>query len=270
MTVPVAWVPAIEDFAAALRAGGAPKTTVATRLSHVRRVARVFGGSPWDVAPDALVQWAGRQDWAAETRRSYRASLRAFWSWAVVSQRTSCNAAAALPTVKPSPPRPRPAPEIVYREALARADTRAHLILRLAAEAGLRRAEVAQCHRRDVVDDLAGHSLVVHGKGGRQRVVPLSAALAAELRGFCPRGYVFPGNDGGHLSPRWVGKLVTQLLPGAHTMHALRHRFATRAYAVDRDVFAVQELLGHASADTTRRYVALPGDSLRRTVEAAG
>lgn len=58
-------------------------------------------------------------------------------------------------------------------------------------------------------------------------------------------------------------------LPGDWTMHSLRHSAATRWYQVDRDVFTVQELLGHASPATTRRYVAVPNDALRATVDAA-
>ena len=143
-------------------------------------------------------------------------------------------------------------------------------MLRLAAEAGLRRAEVAGVHTRDVVEDLGGWSLWVHGKGGRDRLVPLSRSLAVELRGHVERGYVFPGAVGGHLSPRWVGRIVAELLPGEVTMHQLRHRFATRAYGVDRDTFTVQQLLGHASPDTTRRYVAVPDERLRATVDAIG
>lgn len=107
----------------------------------------------------------------------------------------------------------------------------------------------------------------MHGKGGRQRVVPLTNELAAAVRAR-GRGYLFPGRDNGHLSPRWVGKIVTLLLPGESTMHQLRHRFATRAYSVDRDVFTVQELLGHASPATTRRYVMVPRSALRDTVRA--
>jgi len=51
-------------------------------------------------------------------------------------------------------------------------------------------------------------------------------------------------------------------------MHALRHAFATRTYNVNRDVFAVQQLLGHSSAATTQRYVQVSDDSLRALVEA--
>ncbi|WP_228781492.1 tyrosine-type recombinase/integrase [Nocardia cyriacigeorgica] len=198
--------------------------------------------------------------------------MLAFWRWAVAAERATTNPAAGLPRVKPAPPRPRPAPEIVYRESLSRAGKRERLMLRLAAEAGLRRAEVAQVHTRDVVEDLGGYSLSVRGKGGKVRTVPLSDSLAAELRQYVGkrRGFAFPGDDDGHLSPRWVGKLITQLMPGVWTMHTLRHRFGTRAYMVDRDVFAVQELLGHASPATTRAYVEMPRDALRRTVAEVG
>ena len=70
-------------------------------------------------------------------------------------------------------------------------------------------------------------------------------------------------------SPRYVGKIASGLLPPGVTLHSLRHRFATRAYAADRDVFAVQQLLGHAQANTTQRYVKVPSSALRSTVAAA-
>lgn len=230
-----------------------------------------MAGEPWEVTSGDLLAWTGSKVWATETRRSVRASLRGFFAWGVMAGHLDRSPAAELPSIRPSIPRPRPAPDAVYRVALAAAGERERLMLRLAAEAGLRRAEVAQVHARDLVEDLAGWSLVVHGKGQRERLVPLGAGLALALRArvHATGGYAFPGDDGGHLSPRWVGKLITRLLPEGHTMHALRHRFATRAYAVDRDLLTVQALLGHASPTTTRVYVQVPDDALRRTVEAA-
>lgn len=141
-------------------------------------------------------------------------------------------------------------------------------MVRLSAEAGLRRAEVAQAHTRDLVEDLEGWSLLVHGKGGRERLVPLPHALAVELRRL-DAGYMFPGSDNGHLSPRWVGKVVGRLLPDGFTMHCNRHRFATRTHDATLDMPLVQELLGHANINTTRAYVAVDRSKLRRAVEAA-
>lgn len=189
--IPAGWLAAIDDFAGALRAGGAPASTIGTRRAHLSRVARCLGGDPWELDADRLVAWCGRQDWAVETRRGVRASLTRFYGWAVATGRTEVDPAAALPKVRAASPTPRPAPEIAYREALGRADARSRLILRLAAEVGLRRAEVAQVHSRDLIEDLEGWSLIVHGKGGRQRVVPLPDGLAVALRAR-PAGWAFP------------------------------------------------------------------------------
>jgi integrase/recombinase XerC len=141
-------------------------------------------------------------------------------------------------------------------------------MVRLAAECGLRRAEVAQVHSRDLVEDLTGWSLLVHGKGQRERMVPLPTLLGVELRAQA-EGFVFPGDDAGHLSPRWVGKVVSRLLPEGFTMHSLRHRAASRWYGIDHDLLTVSELLGHASPVTTRVYVRLPDDAKRALVRAA-
>lgn len=268
-SVPAAWVEAVHAFLLALTAGGAPETTRKTRRAHLHRIGRLLGGSPWEITGDDLVRVCGSQDWATETRRGVRGTLLAFYRWAVVAGHVETNPAEELPRVSPARPRPRPASEDHYAVALraARSD-RERLMLRLAAEVGLRRAEVAAVHTRDLVEDLDGWSLLVHGKGGRDRIVPLSRSLALAVRSHVACGYLFPGAIGGHLSARWVGKIVADLLPGEVTMHQLRHRFATRAYSHERDTFIVQELLGHASPETTRRYVAVPRAGLRATVDA--
>jgi len=268
MTMTDDWVRAVDEWAVALAAAGRARTTIATRTDHVRRVGRALGGSPWQVSGEDLVRHVGAQAWATETRRSVRASLRGFYSWGVRTGRVDVDPSTSLPTVTPAPPRPRPAPDHAYRAALGASDERTRLILRLAAEAGLRRAEIAVIHAGDLVEDLLGYSLVVHGKGRRQRVVPLPTHLGLELRAAGP-GWVFPGDDGGHLSPRWVGKLAVRVLPEGWTLHTLRHRFATRAYAAERDLLAVQQLLGHSTPTTTQRYVAVDGERLRRAMAGA-
>jgi len=217
---------------------------------------------------ELLIEWCGEQAWAQETRRGRTNTYRGFWKWA--KQHAGLrNAAKHLPSVKSPPGVPRPAPDRIYMKALMRSDVRTRLILRLAAEIGLRRGEIALVHtENDLVEDLVGWSLYVHGKGGRSRVVPLTDGIARELLTL-DHGWAFPGRIGGHLSPRRVGELATAALDGERTLHTLRHRFATRTYQVDRDVFAVQELLGHASPATTRRYVQTDRSRLRALVQRA-
>lgn len=262
------WDEAIAGYLRSLRAGGAPATTLETRRQHLSHMAMRIGCGPWEVDGETLTLWAADQAWARETRRGRRSTFRSFYGWAHERGLIETNPALALPKVKAGEPEPRPCPDRVYHEALMSAGPRERLILRLAAEIGMRRAEVAQVHTDDLIEDLVGWSLRVHGKGLKNRTVPLTDGVAVDLLAL-PSGYAFPGNIDGHLSARWVGKIVTRLMPGRWTMHTLRHRFATRAYSVDRDVFTVQELLGHASPATTRRYVAVPRDGLRATVQAA-
>jgi integrase/recombinase XerC len=183
-----------------------------------------------------------------------------------------------LPSVRIPPATARPVPDEAWRQALSTADVRVTLMLRLAAEAGLRRAEVAQVHTSDVIDSLSGPQLVVHGKGGKTRVVPISDSLAAVLRlgapghtpGMLTPGWLFPTGLCGHLTAQHVGVLVARELPGLWTMHKLRHRFATRAYRGSRNLRAVQTLLGHASVATTERYTAVDDAEIRAAMEAAG
>ncbi len=130
----------------------------------------------------------------------------------------------------------------------------------------MRRTEVAQVHTADLVEDRDGYWLWVRGKGGKSRCLPLPIDLAQELR-RAPSGYLFPGAYNGHLSPQWVAKRVRALLPADLTMHTLRHRFATRAYDLSKDLLTVQQLLGHANPATTQRYVRVPSTSLRHAVE---
>lgn len=263
-----AWIHEVDEFLSHQKAGGKPVTTRNARRQHLFHLARrVDAASPWELTADDLMRYAGSQEWAKETRRSRRTTFLAFWRWGVATERCPKVTADVLPQVQATPPRPRPAPDAVYREALLRAPARETLMLRLAAEMGLRRSEVAQVHTRDLLDDLVGWSLVVHGKGDKERVVPVPGSLARAIQDQ-PTGYLFPGDWGpGHLSPAYVGKRIRDLLPGGWTMHTLRHRFGTRAYALRSDLLLVQELLGHASPSTTRRYVELDRKRMRSLVD---
>lgn len=259
---------AILEWVDALRSAGRPPTTIRTRTQHIRQLAQAFPGrSPWSLTTADLITWCAAHDWRPETRHSVRSSLRGFYGWGCRAGLISDDPAASLPAVHRAPPRPHPVPDEVLERVLAEAPPRERLMIKLAAWCGLRRAEVAQLHTRDVLRDGAGWSLLVRGKGGRARVVPLPNSLAAELLEREP-GWVFPGTQGRHLDAQHLGNTIKALLPPGWSMHSLRHRFATRAYSVDRDLLTVQQLLGHSSPTTTQRYVLVPGESLRSTVEA--
>ncbi|WP_248152099.1 tyrosine-type recombinase/integrase [Microbacterium aoyamense] len=276
--VPEQWDAPILAFERSLWAQGTSPSTVRAWGDGLRAFARDHAHlQPFAVTVDDLYEWMAGKRWARETRRGRKSMLRTFYAWAVETERTTENPTLKLPKVKAGDPVARPATDAEYATALGDADPRWGLALRLAAELGLRRAEVARVHTSDLVDDGNGATwLTVHGKGSKLRRVPMPWSLAAAVRAHGP-GYVFPGriverqahvSAEGHLSPRYVGKRLAELLPAGVTMHALRHRFATKAYNVDRDVFTVQKLLGHASPATTQRYVQVADDRMRALVEA--
>lgn len=263
--VPSGWAGPLSLWCVELAAGGRSVQTVGLRRAHVAQLARgVAAESPEMLTAGELLAWLAGRSWERETRRAWRASLRGFFA--------ACGRAdlvEVLPRVRPAEPLPRPTPDLELAAGLRCADERTRLILRLAAEAGLRRGEVAQVHADDLGRDLYGPTLLVHGKGGRRREVPLSDSLAAAVRLRAGGGWLFPGAVDGHLSPRRVGELAADVLPGAWTLHSLRHRFASRAHDASHDLIAVSRLLGHASVATTQRYVATDAARLRRVASAA-
>lgn len=255
------WNVALHQWRQWLTAAGRPPSTIKLRAYQVRRFSR-FCGSPWKATTQAMVEWLAGQPWGLETRRSHRAALISFYAWAQAVGHMSTNPAALLPPVTPAQHFPRPAPEQIVADAITAAPPRVRLMLMLAAHQGLRRAEIARVHTDDVQPDPRGFLLTVYGKGARIRLIPLADPIARAILAH-PRGFVFPGQDSGHLSPAYVGKLMSAALPEHWTAHTLRHRFATRAYAGSRDLLAVQALLGHAQPETTKRYVDLPHDAMR-------
>lgn len=260
------WNEAIEAFLSHDRAGGKRSTTNEARRQHLRHLARRCTVGPWQITPERILDYFAAHDWAAETRRGRRTTFVRFYDWGIYRGFVQLNPAENIPKVRMVVGQARPAPDRAYHEALMAARPRERLMLRLAAEVGMRRAEVAQAHTDDLMEDLVDYSLRVHGKGGRMRIVPLPQTLGKLIAGRAP-GYLFPGDDNGHLSPRYVGKLMRDLLPGDFTMHTLRHRFATRLYSHTRDVLLVQEALGHANPGTTRRYIPYDSERMRAAIE---
>jgi len=111
--------------------------------------------------------------------------------------------------------------------------------------------------------------VMILGKGGKSRTVPVIAPVRAAIEAYlalCPYdlagGPLFVGARGGPLSPRIVQLAVQRLrgalgLPESATPHALRHSFATHLLGRGGDLRTIQELLGHASLSTTQIYTAV-------------
>ena len=152
---------------------------------------------PKDVTTEQIVQAFARQQWKPETRKAYRNTISSFFRWLHKSGRRSDDPSLDVPRVKKPHAHPRPCPDRYIAAAMEKATTLERLMIRLGAECGLRRGEIARVHSDDVVTDSAGRSLIVRGKGDKQRIVPLPDDLAGII--MDARGYLFPGRFGGHV-----------------------------------------------------------------------
>lgn len=267
ISAPVPWRRSIEGWTDTLKAAGLSAQTIKSRrYKMVHLAALLMPSGPEDVTTEQIVQVFARQQWKPETRKAYRNTISSFFRWLHKSGRRSDDPSLDVPRVKKPHAHPRPCPDRYIAAAMEMATTSERLMIRLGAECGLRRGEIARVHSDDVVADNAGRSLIVRGKGDKQRIVPLPDDLAGII--MDARGYLFPGRFGGHVEESYIGDHISRLLPDGYAAHTLRHRFATTAYAATHDLFVVAELLGHESVETTEHYVAMPDGRLREATAA--
>lgn len=130
------------------------------------------------------------------------------------------------------------------------------------------------------VDDLDGENraVVLHGKGGKQRLVPVGRPALAAVDAYLVRGRpalvsrsepaLFLNVRGGRLSRQSAWQVLQTAAERAGiatgvSPHTLRHSFATHLLDGGADVRVVQELLGHASVTTTQIYTLVTISSLR-------
>ncbi len=134
--------------------------------------------------------------------------------------------------------------------------------------------------------DLAERTVLLRGKGGKQRRVPLGSYAARALESYLVQArpglasagggtaMVFLNSRGGPLSRQsaWVVLRTAAEragLAGGISPHTLRHSFATHLMEGGADVRVVQELLGHASVTTTQIYTLVTVDRLREVYATA-
>jgi len=142
---------------------------------------------------------------------------------------------------------------------------------------GLRVSELLALPRRALGGDAA--VLLIRGKGGRERIVPLSdtakqaASELAAQHGQEAR-YLFPGRDPRRALTRQAFFLLLKdvalsagLDPARVSPHVLRHSFASHLLAHGADLRSLQLLLGHADIATTQIYTHVLAERLQRLVE---
>jgi integrase/recombinase XerC len=224
-----------------------------------------------DVTLDDLDRW---QTEALVTRTTGRSRntvvshVREFYRWChAVEEATSDDRGRRLVRARQARLVPRPIRDGSLTTALAAAPPRVRPMLYLAAYEGLRACEIANLRREDVLDGDDPPSIVVLGKGNKERVLPLSAPVLVELQrhGMPRRGPIFTMRDArgrtttrpitAHRVSATCNDYLAEVGAGA-SLHQLRHFFGSALYRASRDLRLVQEAMGHSSPATTAVYAA--------------
>jgi integrase len=248
----------VHRWAADLRARACRPKSVSVMTSTVLSFSRRVAPTPLlSVTRDELVAYLGTEGWSPLTRRTYRTTLASFYDWATQTGLTIANPAGRLPRTRVpySEPNPLSTAQInrLLRSGIRR---RTQMMVLLAAYQGLRAAEIAHVHGRDVTD----HTLhVPEGKGGTSLRRPLHPVVHAASAGFPRDDYWFPGNGRPHVDGRSVSATISQAMRRAgiegHRPHQLRAWHATELIRSGVDAVTVQHSMRHATLGTLHKYV---------------
>jgi len=257
-----------------LRVRNRSPKTIEAYVAGVVRFAKHFGRSPDQLGPedvrsfqlhllDRQVSWSQFNQTVCALRFLYAVTL---------------GRSEQLPLI-PYGKIPRKLPDVLSpQEVLRLLDAappgRDRVLLQVVYACGLRLGELL--HLR--ITDIDSARMVVHvrqGKGGKDRLVPLSARLLAELRAYWqqyrPTTWLFPGATPGRpLNHSSVQRPFQQLVRAAGlskrvTPHTLRHSYATHLLEAGVDLVTVQRLLGHNDLQTTTRYLHISTLRLQQT-----
>lgn len=276
----------IERFLEMMAAeAGAARNTIAAYRTDLQRASETLGGMLGCAGKAEIERLAASWDALARATVARKAAaLRRFYAFLAEEGLRRDDPGAALPR----PGNARPLPKVLstadvdalFAAIVARLarvpgdplDLRLAALVELLYGSGLRATELVSLSRNAVQPDRP--YLILRGKGGRERLVPISdraRAAVAEWRAHVPTesAWLFP-SGAKHLSRVRLYQLVRALAaaagipPDRVSPHVLRHAFATHLLEGGADLRALQSMLGHADIATTEIYTHV--DS-RRLVE---
>ena len=276
---------------------GAARNTLAAYRADLEDAAgfaeRRAGEAPEAMSAGTLSRYvSGLTDAGLSPRTAARrlSALRQFHRFLAREGLRTDDPTEALDSPRRPPPLPRPLREAEVEALIAAAgrlpEKRAPLavaVCELLYCSGLRASELVELPAAAMRAD--SPLVVVRGKGGKERLVPISArartaALAAreaavETGGHEGSRWLFPSRGAsGHLTRQTLNNLLNEAALGAGidpervSPHVLRHSFASHLLGRGADLRSLQVLLGHADIATTQIYTQVLEERLRALVEA--
>jgi integrase/recombinase XerC len=250
----------IDDFGRDQRRQGLLDSTIATRGVQLRCFAAAMAPrSLLDATtPDVQLFLDGRRLGAAKSRYGWLSNLGAFYRWAMLEDLIEEDPTARIRRPKLRPGLPRPISDADLELAIGHAGERMSAWLHLGAYAGLRCGEIAGLTRESLLDSYG--LLHIVGKGRKERLIPLHPLVDSALRrwGIPRSGPVFPNPTTGRpLAASYVSRVGSVFFGDLGidaTMHQLRHWFGTHIQQISKDIRVTQELMGHASPNSSAIY----------------
>lgn len=255
----------VDHFSAHMRYRNLSPATIRRRHATLKLFGRFLAPKDLIIADQDDIEGFLASRSAARTRHAYRSDLRAFYGWLVDKGLLDSSPAAKVATIRVPKSLPRPLAVTEILGALTFGSRPVRRMIALALFAGLRCHEIAALLAEDVWLHGDPPMVVVrHGKGAKDRAIPMHPELVALLRDIAPSGPVFPGRNRPTMRPYSVSCAIARHLERAGiegTPHQIRHSFGTElARQSGGDLLLTATLMGHESTATTMGYVRLtPG-----------
>jgi len=244
--------PLSEAYLAWSRREHVPANTVLSRA----RVFRTLPNAGTATREDVEAWWVTRSHLAPATRAQDVANLRSFYKWCRRWEYRDDDPTLRIDAPHVDPGLPRPMSRADLHKALDSVPAHLRRAVCLGAYAGLRVSEAARLDWSDI--DLESRTIrVMHSKGNKSRLIPMSAVLFNELLPVTGGNVVMGGGE--PYAPDSLTRrmhLAFRALGITATFHTLRHRYGTLAYKASGDILAVSRLMGHANINTTKVYAA--------------
>jgi len=279
------WEQALREFAEEQYAANLSDKTVENRHDCLMLLARRSGKGPTEITLADLraqlsrphARTGGRL--AQGTMQSERSYFQTFFRWLVEEGYATEDPSVRLKKIKMARRKPRPF-RVDQVDAMidSGAYSRTRDIITILALTGLRIGEVVRL-RGENVDD-RGMMLTVVRKGNLQHTIAITEGMLEIIDRYPETGWWFPSPYKNRMFPDGSGHILMESASDAvHnamrragitdpnlTGHSLRHYYATTLLRMGADIRVVQELLGHASLNTTQLYTLVDEGDMTKAV----
>lgn len=252
-----------------MEGAGRSERNITDRVKVLTRLDRELPLGLLEATVEELEDWLAKPCWSNQTKATYYGHIVGFYRWAADPRRNrhlSYDPSVSLTRARVPRTVPRPVTDDELTLVLDRAQGRYRVYCLLAAYAGLRCISIADLRREDITEE----AVAVRGKGGKRTLIPTHPEIWRSVRDF-PAGPVALRASGLPATAKDVSIYTSEHLnrvlgPNKITLHRLRHWFATALLRQGVNLRVVQELLMHASLETTAIYTEVTGEERRLAV----